>query len=40
MRRTGEKRSSRNIQPTGVPAGPVVVNVALMETDVYCESNP
>ena len=36
--RTGEYRSSRNIQPTGEPAGPVVVKVALMETDLYCES--
>ena len=34
--RTGEYRSSRNIQPTGDPNGPVVMKVALMETDMYC----
>jgi len=38
--RTGVYRSSRNIQPTGVPAGPVVVNVALMEIEVYCTAGP
>jgi hypothetical protein len=36
---TGWYRSSRNIQPTGVPAMPVVEKLALMLTDENCDAS-